>query len=357
MTRFEVFSSLPKPGLHVWRPGTNLDVFLRPNESASSAGRAVFSCELGDAPLEQIRCQIFGWGDHDDEKYGWEQETHIKLLPRGAGNALPPVVYVFHGAARTVAADPTAASIPSVRIHLITASKYLDGRLFLWGADFPAEGRTLARSGVTADGPFWDVALTGLAQSFFLFKFFRDVDGKSKGEGDYANRVYVAADGATVWTHSEARGVRSVQPVKETVKVNFRQEIPAVHSPQLHVWQEGSDFSKDVAAVPQSNGWTQHAVELYTQLPYRIKFWNPTMPEADRWENEEAERSITLAGAELRWTLEGDREWFAAEPTRDADINLTVSAQDPRAEIAPPFVVEASINRARAPLVGTAGLS
>ena len=358
MTRFEVFSSLATPGLHVWRPGTNLDVFLRPVESASSPGRAVFHCELGEAPLEQIRCQIFAWGDQDDEKHSWEQETHIKVLPRGEGNALPAVVYLFHGAARSVATDPTAASTQSVRIHLITASKYRDAELFIWGADVDAGGRRQKRSGLTNEGPFWDVALSGLARSFFLFKFFREVDGQSQGEGDYANRVYVAADGSTVWTHSEARAVRPVQPVKRTLEVTFRQELPSAHEPQLHVWQEGSDFSNDVRpSGPPNNGWTHHEVELYTELPYRIQFFNPTLPHDQQWEHEEAKRYVTLAGPERRWTLEGAPEWFAAQPVRDANINLTVAAQQPGAEIASPLTIETRVNRARAPFEAAAGLA
>ena len=357
MTRFEVFSSLPAPGLHVWRPGTSLDVFIRPVESASSPGRAVFNCELGDAPLEQIQCQIFSWGNQG-EKHSWEQETHTKVLPRDAGNALPRVVYLFHGAARSVSADPTAASIESVRIHLITASKYRDAELFVWGADLSAGEPRQKRSGVTADGPFWDVALSGLARSFFLFKFYREVDGRWQGEGDYANRVYVAADGATVWTHSEARAVRRAQPVKQKLTVHFRQEIPSLHEPQLHVWQEGSDFSKDVLPAGTAvQGWTQHEVELYTELPYRIQAFNPTLPEDQRWEHEEAKRDITIAGPEQRWTLEGAREWFAGEPARDAEIDLTLAAQTPGAELVAPFTVEARVNRARAPFEAAAGLT
>src|SRR5262245_20365185 len=208
MTRFEVFSALSKPGLHLWRPGTGLDVFLRPDETASSPGRAVFHCELGVAPLEEVHAQIFAWGDRGDQKHTWEQEAHIKLLPRTALNALPPTVYLFHGAARSLSDDPAASTQASVRIHLITASRYRDARLVLWGADMPGGGRWENLSGRTAEGPFWDLTLTGLAESFFLFKFFREVDRDWQPEADSANRVYTAADGPEVWTHSEARDVR-----------------------------------------------------------------------------------------------------------------------------------------------------
>ena len=357
MTRFEVFSALANPGLHVWRPGTNLEVFLRRDEAASSLGRAVFQCELGAAPLEEIRCQIFEWGADSKDKRNFEQDAHIKVVPRLAANALPPVVYLWHGAARAVATDPTAVALDSVRIHLITASKYKAARLYRWGANLPADGDFLDQTGHTDEGPFWDVPLTGASRSFFLFKFFRPVDSKWIAEGDYANRVYIASDGPILWTHSETRDVLAAQPVLQGLTVRFRQELPATDPPVLHVWQEGSDFSADLPVADTNDGWTRHDAKLYTGLHYRIQFLNPTLPEATRWEHDDCKRDVKIAGPEERWTLEGAPEWFTAEPKRDSQVDIEVSAQQPGFEVAPPFTVEARVNRARAPFVTGSGLS
>lgn len=104
---------------------------------------------------------------------------------------------------------------PSGRIHLLTARRYRDGRLYLWRPG--RGGRLVDLSGLEDTGPFWDLELDDGERSLFLFKF---VASSGEFEPDYANRLYVASDGPEVWTHSRASGVVSTQPAKRRLRVH-----------------------------------------------------------------------------------------------------------------------------------------
>ncbi len=212
-------------------------------------------------------------------------------------------------------------------------------------------------SGHDDSGPFWDLPLAGLNRSYLQFKFRRPVDGGTAYEDDAANRLWVASDGAEIWTHSESRDVLTAAPVRRQLILHFRQEIDPAHPPRMHLWQESSDFVTDVSGESEPGGWTAHRVLLYTGLPYRVLFFNPSLDRAP-WENKEATREFTISDDTERWTLEGDRILFDAEPQRDCVVHLTIAAQPPGLEVTAPFTVDAWVNRGRAPLPpGGAGLT
>ena len=354
MTTFEVFSAAQSPGLHIWKRPGNLDLFLRPH-GRTAAGAWQYECDLDVAPLEPIYGQLFTWGA-GDAKTTWEAPMHTRLLPRRADGSLPAVVYLFEGCARPLAADPFAAAHSEVTIHLITAARYRQARLYLWGPTVSGGARWVDQEPTPVDGyPVWRVALTDASRSAVLFKFFQP--GANRWENDAANRLWVAADGPEIWTHSEGRDVLDVQPVPRTLEVSFRHELGDAYPATMHVWQEGADWSGDfpAAGAPQ-NGWSSHQVQLFTHLPYRFKFWNPDLP-VDHWEHQDATRTIAIDGPTHVWTLEGDSQLFVAEPERTCTVELTVAAQPPGFELTEPHSVQLWVNRARGSLPTTPGLT
>ena len=355
MTRFIVFTAFTRPGLHVWREGTQLKLYLEPlQQHGLPSGFHAFDCELGVAPQEKIYSLLFQWNQDGTDQIEWEQESHIHEVPRLENNHLPPSVWLFHGSARAVPADPLARQQDRVRIHLLTAARYMRAELLVWNAPGLAQ-QTIPLTAHDESGPFWDLDLSGRSRSFFQFKFRRPVEGGWKDEHDFAHRLWVSQDGAEVWTHSEARDVLSAHPIKRQFTMHFRQEIDVAYPPRMHVWQEGSDFESDIGGEAEADGWTAHRVRLYTGLPYRLMFFNPTFP-GPQWESEEARRDIVIQNDTERWTLEGDNHLFEAEPPRNCRINLTVAVQPADCELTPPLAVEAWVNRARAPIPPPDGL-
>ena len=356
MTRFIAFTTFHRPGLHIWSEGTARRYYMEPlQQPGLAAGSFAFDCELGVAPLEKVYCLLFNWDQEGTDQTEWEQSAHIHEVPRLQGNRLPATVWLFQGSARAVADDPFAQQRDRLRIHLVTANRYMQAELFVWSAPgFEPESRPLTSH--DASGPFWDVDLTDRSRSFFQFKFRRPGETGWNYEPDYANRVWVAQDGSEIWTHSEARDVLSAMPIKRQFILHFHQDIAAVHPARMHLWQEGSDFETDVSGEVEAGDWTAYRVLLYTRLPYRCMFFNPTFP-GSQWENDEAKRDILIHHDTEHWTLEGDSHLFSAEPKRNCRVNLTVAVQPPGYELSAPLSVEAWVNRARALLPASGTLS
>jgi hypothetical protein len=196
MTRFIVFTPFTRPGLHVWREGTQLKLYLEPlQQPGLPSGFHAFDCELEVAPQEKIYSLLFQWNQNGTDQIEWEQESHIHEVPRLENNRLPPSVWLFHGSARAVAADPLARQQDRVRIHLLTAARYMRAELLVWNASGPAQ-QTIPLTAHDESGPFWDLDLSGRSRSFFQFKFRRPVEGGWKDEHDFANRLWTFAAGA-----------------------------------------------------------------------------------------------------------------------------------------------------------------
>ena len=356
MIRFHVFTGRERPGLHVWRENSPLKLYLRESPQAGADGWHVFEADIDTAIPDSLNCLLFQWSENYGAQQAWEPDAHIHHVPRGADGRLASEVWLFEGAARTFGADPLAAAREAVRIHLVTAAKYIHGLAYVWNAPgFPAE--PAPATGTDADGPYWDFALASRSRSFIQFKFVRPVYGGREFEGDYANRIWTARDGAEVWTHSDADTILTGPPVKRRLILHFRQEIDAAHPPRMHLWQANSDFISDSNAEADTAGWTRHQALLYDGVAYRCQFWNPTLAEPGRWEHSDAIRTLLLDADREYWTLEGDGHLFAALPVRDRRVTVTVAAEAPGQELARPLGLVVRVGRARAPLAGGDGLT
>jgi 1,4-alpha-glucan branching enzyme len=134
-------------------------------------------------------------------------------------------------------------------------------------------------------------------------------------------------------------------PEKRTLSLHYRQ---AFDSPaQLHLWAENGDFATDVAGATSPDGWTTFSTEIYTQLPYVCKFFNPGFGEV--WEHDEAKRRIRITDDRHWWTLEGDSALFDTPPVADLRLDLSV-ANTGLSELEGPLQAHVWVNRARGPL-------
>jgi 1,4-alpha-glucan branching enzyme len=301
-----------------------------------------FQYPLDAAEPGEIGIALFAY-DASDTPTDWEQREHQRVLPRVAGGGLPPEVWLVPGTARVLTEEPRDAA-DRVRIHLVTARRYRDGRLCVWG---PGGAGEFAAAGADDDGPYYDVGLAGERRRLFAFRF-ASADGRL--EPAYANRLWAAADGAEVWTHSEAAALARARPVKSRLVLRYRQQIAAEHVPHLHIWQEASDFAADIDGAHDAGGWTTFSTLLYTHLPYGMKVWNGARREDGWWEHDDARRQIIIDGDAERWTLEGSARLFAAEPALDRPVRLQVGAVPPGSGHAAPWSAEVAVDRARAPL-------
>ena len=195
MTRFIAFTTFSRPGLHIWSEGTVRRYYMEPlQQPGLSGGFVAFDCELGLAPLERVYCLLFNWNEEGTDQTNWEQSTHVHEVPRLQGNQLPATVWLFQGSARAVAADPVAQQLSRLRIHLVTANRYMHAELFIWNASGSVE-RSIPLTGHDASvlSGTW---ILPVATARFFNSSFRPVGRDWMYEPDYANRVWVAQDGS-----------------------------------------------------------------------------------------------------------------------------------------------------------------
>ncbi len=345
---FYALTAYSRPGLHIWRPFTNVRRFVAPvSEMPDENGWYRFECELDPSADADVHFKLYQRNDDDSPSRQWEE--HTRALPRQDQDQFPPRVWFVQGSARVLVDDPMAQESNRVRIHLITAQRYRDGQLFIWSPDQEG-GRKLASQGTDEVGPFWDVDLSGRDRHLFNFKFLRQVDGNERFEPDFANRVYSSADCAEIWTHSEGREVLSSRPKKKQLTVHFKHQGETARPADMHLWQEASDFATDVPGVTDSSGWTQYESSLYTGIPYRFKFHDDELPEHLRWESDEATRAVVLDDDQEVWTLEGDRYLFPGQPQPDRRVTVRISHRAPTSDLANNVHAHVWINRARWPL-------
>jgi hypothetical protein len=291
---------------------------------------------------------------HEQKEKSFEDGPFIRQLPRDpASGEWPRDVWLFQNSKRITLSNPASALFPKVRIHLITANRYRYGELYMWENDKP--GVRLTRAGEDASGPFWDVDLNEGQRHFFNFKFVRvGSEGSSdKWEWKGANRVWTSSDGTEVWTHSEAPDLAAHAPSERELRLHYRQEGSELPSARLHLWQESSDFSTDVDGVPDLNnpGWTIHRYEVYTGLPYGLRFHNPGAPNGRAWEDSSARRTVTISDMASFWTLEGDSALFSEAPKREQQISVRVTSRTPGGRFdGDPLFAHVWIGRGRAPL-------
>ena len=347
MLSFFAYTRLANPGLHVWRVGTSHPQNLRPVSDSTGPAWVEFRCNPDPGMGEPVRFMLFSY--KDDSPGEFEDNAYQRELPRLADGSFPDAVWFADSASRVALKDPRVNKKTSLRVHLISQSRFRSGEMYLWD---PVSGlnRRVSQTGEDSLGPFFEVALQPQEQSFFNFKFIRkDDDGKfTEFEPDYANRWWVADDGTEIWTHSSTAPITSAVPQRRRLKLNYLQSLD--RSATLRLWAENGDYVTDidVTDAPAANGWATYETHLYTQFPYGCLFWNAGM--SDKWEHAEAKREqMTIAEDTEWWTLEGDRRLFTAPPSTSVQLDLTLANTD-LSKLTEDLFVHVWVNRARGPL-------
>src|SRR6266540_1661172 len=315
-------TSRASPWLRVWRDPTDqanatmsYDVGPRAGSASSGNGTGAtfrtFEVPVDYQIHQRLHCLLHDGAD-------WERPEHQRDLPRVADHRFPGEAWIVEGTSRVLIDDPAGTGTDAVTIHLITAQKYRKGRLYLWLPGKP--GRYVDRAGYDDWGPYFAVLLSPAERRVFAFKF---VDERGEWEPEYANKLWASTDGGEVWVHSRAAAVSTRAPVRKTLGVNFLGR--PVEGATMHLWQEDSDFVVDLPGASEADGWLRFETTLYTGCPYRFLF---RLPGARReWEHEEAKREIRIDDDREVWTLEGDRELFAARPVADRRVVLEIGSR------------------------------
>ena len=82
-----------------------------------------------------------------------EADSFTREMPRDSAGRFLDEVYFVQGASRVLDHDPTVlAGLDSVRIHLITGSRYQRGKLYVWGP-YELEGQHYEATGEDELGP------------------------------------------------------------------------------------------------------------------------------------------------------------------------------------------------------------
>jgi len=345
MPSFFVYTNLAKPGLHLWREGTSIKHFLHPVSAPAGPGWVEFQCDLNPATSQKVRFMVFSFQE-DGSPSRFESDEFQRELPRLPSGEFPGAVWFVTGASRVVLADPRLRTQVTLRLHLISRTRFRPAEMHLWD---PVTGanRRISQTGLDELGPVFDLNLAPHERSFFNFKFVAKKDGDFKVfEPDFANRWWVADDGPEIWMHSGTAAIALAVPETRTLTLHYHQ---AFESPSLmHLWAENGDYVTDVTGVAGENGWMTFTAPLYTQLPYGCRFRNPGW--SDEWEHEEAKRvDFTVTDDTEWWTLEGDRTLFFEPPVPNVQLDLTL-ANVSLGKMQGPLVAHVWVNRARGPL-------
>ena len=360
MTRIHVLTARIQPQLHVWRDRTaaaNAELaYDLPLAGRDAEGLVLFEARLDHQIHEQAHALL-----HDAK---WEAPEHAKTLPRGAGYRFAEEVWCAEGTARVLTANPFAEARDVVRIHLITATKYRGGKLYLWAPGHPGRMVEALPTTDADDWPCFEASPQGQDRHLFLFKL---VSATGDYEPDYANRLWCAQDGGEIWGHSQSTSISRQRPRLRPLAVRLFDWGNVTAAPKLHLWQEDSDFVTDIPGKRAADGWMRFDLAIYSERRYRFLFRDDSLDPA--WEHGEAKRSVMVRedgsawtwsgdgslkrlGKQGVWTLEGDHHLFGSEPARDKKVVLDVATADPAAGLAADdtLVLDVWINRARRPL-------
>ena len=346
---FSAICSYGRPGLHVWRPGTNVRRYVAPeSETPDTDGWFHFECELDATAGADVQFKLYQRNEDDSPSSLWEDGEHNRTLPRCDSDDFPKRVWIVQDSARVLLDDPMASATDKVRIHLITAKRYREGRLFIWSPDTEKKEK-LAPDGFDDVGPYWDVVPSERDRHLFSFKFLSISGDKERFEPEYANRVYSSADGGEIWTHSEGLEIASSKPEKKSLTIYLKQQGGDAAGTEMRVWQEASDFATDVSG-DVAGDWIRFQFPLYTGIRYRFKFHNDDLDDRLRWEHSDATRSLVLHDDREVWTLEGDRHLFDCQPDSDRQVTIRLSHRPPGNGLSDVLFAHVWINHARWPI-------
>ncbi len=347
MTVFHAITQFTNPGLHVWREGSNASLDLFPSMPRDESGGVTFEYDF-EPGAREVRFMVFNYKGNTPDQY--ENDAHQRVLPRKTDSSFIEEIWFVQGADRVLDRDPKSASGKTLKVHLISKSRYRPSEFYLWD---PAtgDGRRVNQMFDDHLGPYFEIQLTSKEQSSLCFKFIRTNEESGSFElfePDFANRLWSAHDGEEIWVHSETAEFTLAEPQKKKLRVHYRQEFDS--PPKMHLWQQNSDFDGNVDGVSEQGGWIRFEAEIYTRLGYGFNFWNPALPDSQRWEHEEAKRFITIADDEDIWTIEGDRKIFPARPNADKTVKLSIAIRPPFSELTNELFAHVWVNRARGPL-------
>ncbi|MER2518994.1 hypothetical protein E4Q23_17130 [Candidatus Accumulibacter phosphatis] len=344
MQSFFVYTQRRRPGLHVWRVGTSTRFFLYPVVAPAGPGWVEFQCDLETSIGNPVRFMLFSFDDRGSPE-DFESDVFQRVLPQLHSGGFHPAVWFVSEASRVVTKDPRGKTESSLRVHLISQSRYRPGEMYLWDS-VQGVSRRISQSGLDSLGPYFDLNLAPHESSFFNFKFIRANDGQFVDfEPDAANRWWVADDGTEIWTHSGTPAIAQLVPKSCTLTLHCRQEFNA--PAKLHLWAENGDYVTEVDGV-DANGWTTFTSQIFTQLPYSCQIHNPGI--ADEWEHDEARREhITITDDKEYWTLEGDKTLFSSAPKANVQLDLSIANSDLSTLQGSPLA-HVWVNRARGPL-------
>jgi len=186
MIQFYALSTFSRPGLHLWAPGTTLREFLAPiDPNPSEEGWYRFEASIDPSVTNRVGFKLY---QRDELGQASDWEKHEREISCPVGGAFPVKVWLFQDAGRVLLEDPMLSSTSEVRIHLITARRYINGQLYIWNTfDNTSEKILLPPSERDKPDPCWNVSLNGRNRHHFHFKFLRIVDGGEEFEPDYAN--------------------------------------------------------------------------------------------------------------------------------------------------------------------------
>jgi 1,4-alpha-glucan branching enzyme len=345
MVRFHALTGWPNPRLHIWRPAPDPSQPVPHLDLAAfeedPQGFKVFPIELDHQIHDPVYFKLHGKENGEDQ---WEIEAHKRILPRLSEYRFPEEVWFVQGTKRVLTVNPFSSSQEQVRIHVITRKKYRGGKLSLWTPGVEKHLIDSPQEDEDGESIYFDVNLTGRDRHFFCFNLL-DKDGNP--EPDYANRLWCAQDGGEVWVHALADHVASEKPLKKTLTVHLLSFRGSPPIPKMHLWQEQSDFTKDIEGELPEQGICRFVARetLYTGRPYGFKFyWPADSPNGDEWEQDESNRAVTLADDWETWTIEGDHELFEAPPQADREVVLTV-VKPPTSKLADPLQLDVWVNR------------
>src|SRR4029079_19496737 len=133
MHRLFVYTNLERPGLHIWRAGTAVRLYLHRVAGTSGPGWVEFQCELNSAISQPVRFMLFSL-DENGAPGRFEDDAFQRDLPRLPSGEFPSSVWCVSGAARVVTQDPLLSEQQTLRVHLISQTRFRPGEIYLWDA-------------------------------------------------------------------------------------------------------------------------------------------------------------------------------------------------------------------------------
>ena len=151
------YTNLANPGLHIRREGTSIKLFLHPVNGRSGTGWVEFQCDLNSATMQNVCFMLFSFNENGSPGE-FENDAFQRELPRAPSGQFPDAVWFASGHRRVVLADPLLATQSTLRVHLISQTRFRPAEMYSWD---PVSGvnRRISQSGLDALGPVFDVNL------------------------------------------------------------------------------------------------------------------------------------------------------------------------------------------------------